>query len=359
MSAIGANHPAWRAAGVPTGFRRIGLGRWTVLVSVRSVLAVAVLVVALAVALGASLAFGSAGIDPLAALLALAGFGDSKDVFVVRKLRLFRAEAGILVGLALGMSGCLLQTLARNRLATPDTTGIASGATAFAVASVIAASTSMAPSMMSLAGAAVAAALAFALAGGAGDRGYRFIVVGIGVGQVFGSVTNLMLARAPIDSANAAYPWTVGSLNARPSGPVLLLLAGLALCLPLGFALARELSLMRLPDAVAQGLGVRVKPVRAGAIGVAVVAASLAIAVAGPVGMIAFVAPEAARRLAGARVVPIVGAALAGALFVLVADLAGRTLMSPIEVPVGVVASVVGGPYLLWVLVRAPSRRMP
>src|SRR5690606_34761954 len=160
------------------------------------------------------------------------GLGDPMHVFLIQELRMPRLIAGLATGFALGVAGCLLQTLARNRLATPGIIGIDDGASAFAIASIVAVPTSLAPSFLALWGAAVAAVLVFVLAAGPGARGYRFIVVGIAVGALFGALTNLMLARTGIDSANLAYPWTVGSLNARPPQAIWLLGMSLVFCLP-------------------------------------------------------------------------------------------------------------------------------
>lgn len=343
----------------PAGTVLLRAGDRTVLLPARSAGGTALLAALLVAAAAASLSFGAASLGPLPSLAAALGLGDASDVLVVQTLRLPRLAAGLAVGAALGLSGCLLQTLARNRLATPGTVGIDDGATAFAVASVVGVSTSLAPSGMALVGAATAAALAFGLAGGAGTAGYRFVVVGLGVGAVMGALTNLMLVRAPIDAASAAFPWAVGSLNTRPPLPVALLAAALAACLPLSVLVARRLAVLRLPDAVATGLGVRAGRVRLAALALAVVTAGLAVAVGGPLGLVALVAPEAARKVCGPRGVPVVASALAGALLVVVADLAGRTVAAPIEVPVGLVTSVVGGPYLVWLLLSSRPRRTP
>lgn len=119
--------------------------------------------------------------------------------------------------------------------------------------------------------------------------------------------------------------------------------------------------MLRLSDSVAAGLGVRVRAVRFGALAlaVAVVCAGLAVAVGGPLGMAALLAPEAARRVCGPHGVPVVGSALAGATLVLLADTAGRTFAAPVEVPAGLVTAVIGGPYLLWLLLISRPRRLP
>jgi iron complex transport system permease protein len=351
----------WRVgpAPAPPGTWRLAVAGRSVLVDRRAALAAAVLGGLVVVAVAVGLAVGTARVSFLDTLPAALGSGEPRDVLLVQRLRLPRVVAGVLVGAALGTAGVLLQTLARNRLATPDTVGLNDGATAFAVASVVAVPSSLGPPALALVGAATAAALTLGLAGGAGRRGYRFLVVGLGVGAALGALTQLMLARAPIDAANQAFPWTVGSLNTRSPLAVTLLGAGVAVALPVAVVLGRQLRMLRLADAVVVGLGLPVGRVRIAVIAVAVVTAGLAIAAAGPLGLVALIAPEIARKAAGPRSVAVVGSALAGALVVLVADLLGRTVAAPLELPVGIVTAVVGGPYLLWLLLTTRTRRIP
>jgi iron complex transport system permease protein len=357
VSAAPATLPT--AVPAPPGTWRLAAGGRSVLVDRRAAVAAAVLAVLVLAAVAVGLAVGTAAVPLGRTLPAVVGVGEPRDVLLVQQLRLPRIAAGLAVGAALGVAGVLLQTLARNRLATPDTVGLNDGATAFAVASVVAVSTTVTPSAFALVGSATAAALAIGLAGGAGRHGYRFLVVGLGVGAALGSVTNLVLARAPIDEANRAVPWTIGSLNSRSPTAVAVLAVALAVVLPAAVVLGRQLRLLRLADAVVTGLGQRVRRTRLAVIAVAVVAAGLSVAVAGPLGLVALVAPEIARKAAGPRGVPVVGSALAGALLVLLADLAGRTVAAPLELPAGLVTAVVGGPYLLWLLLTTRTRRMP
>jgi iron complex transport system permease protein len=337
----------------PEGYWLLACGQRCVLLSRRGTGIVLALLLTLLGMSGVALASGAAGLSAPSALLAALGLGEPMHVFLVQELRLPRLCAGVLTGAAFGTCGCLLQTLARNRLATPGVMGLDDGATAFAVASIVAVPTTLAPSALALIGATTAAVLAFGLSAGSGARGYRFIVVGIAVGAVFGALSNFMLARADIDAANMAYPWTVGSLNARPQPAVWLLGAGLLLGLPLVKYLALRLELMRFADSVAVGLGVRIRAVRLLTLSTVVVLTALAVAVAGPVGLIALAAPEMARYLSGHRGVPVLGSGLAGALLMVSADWGGRTWMAPIEIPVGVITAIVGGPYLLWILLRS------
>ena len=341
----------------PRGAWFVRLGPLGFLVNQRGAIAAVTLFVATVLAAMLSLSSGEPSLTFAQTWDALLSRGDMISQFLVQELRVPRTAAGLLSGAAMGVGGCLLQTLARNRLATPGIIGIDDGATAFAVASIVAVPTTLAPSSLALVGAATAAALAFGLSGQAGSRGYRFIVVGIAIGALFGALTNLMLARTDIDAANLAYPWTVGSLNARPAAAVWMLGIALLVCLPLAKMLGRTLATMRFSDSIAVGLGTSLQAGRILTLAITVVLTAAAVAVVGPVGLIALAAPEVARHLAGHRGVPIIGSALSGALIMVLSDLAGRRLFAPIEVPVGVITAVIGGPYLLWILLRDPSRR--
>lgn len=348
------------AVTAPTGTWRVAcrfFGReCSLLVDRRATMANLGLVVAVMAVSLLSLCLGSLPLDPVTALRGLIGHGDAMDVFVVQELRLARLIAGLATGAAFSLAGCLMQTLARNRLATPGIVGIDNGATAFAVASVVGLGTSLAPPPMALAGAATATAVTFALASDIGTRGYRFIVAGIGVGAVFGALTQLLMARAAIDAANAAYPWTVGSLNARDGEALRWLLFGLIPGLGVAIYLARAMTILRFSDAVARGLGYRVRGCRYLALALSVALSALAVAVAGPVGLVALVGPEIARQLCSPRGVPLTASVLAGALVMAGADLLGRLLLAPLEVPVGIVTAIVGAPFLLWILLRPVSR---
>ncbi len=305
-----------------------------------------------------SLATGTVQVSLFDTLRELAGHADPMTDFVINELRLSRVIAGLLSGAALAMAGCLMQTLARNRLATPGIIGIDNAATAFAVASIVGVGLSLAPSAMALAGAAAATAIAFGLAGANGTRGYRFIVAGIGIGAIAGAVTQVMLSRVAIDAANAAYPWTVGSLNARSGQSVLVLGLGLAAGYLILMSLSRALNTLQFTDAVAIALGTRLKATRIIGLGLSVMLTGLAVSVCGPVGLIALLAPELARALCRPGKVPLTAAALAGASFMLIADLLGRTLFAPLEIPVGIITAIVGSPYLLWILLRPSPRSL-
>ena len=357
-------HPARRYRyRIPTGHWLLSAegrgGAFSLLIPRRALAINLILLLLVLAAATAGLALGDVQLSPLAVWQALWGEGSALQQLVVRELRLQRVLAGIATGGAFALSGCLMQTLARNRLATPGIIGIDNAATAFAVASVVGTGISLAPSAMALVGAATATALAFGLAGDSGTRGYRFIIAGVGIGAIAGAITQFMLSQVAIDDANAAFPWTVGSLNARNPSATALLGIGLALGLILALRLARALQLVQVSDAISIGLGIQLKRVRHQALALSVLLTGLAVAVAGPVGLVALLGPEIARTLCRHRGVPLLAATLCGALIMLLADLAGRLLLAPLEIPVGIVTALIGSPWLLWMLLNPSFRSQP
>lgn len=341
----------------PQGYRLFSIGEQAhLLIEKQAVIRNTWLLIALLCASVVTLGSGTMSISPKEVIAVLFGHGDAMSQFIVQNLRLPRLLAGLFTGAAFSLAGCLMQTMARNRLATPGIIGIDNAAMAFAVSSIVGTGISLAPSAMALAGAATATALAFGLAGGSGTRGYRFIVAGIGIGAIAGAVTQLLLSQVSIDVANSAYPWTVGSLSAREPLMVNLLGSGLVICLVACLFFSTQFALMPFSDQVITGLGANIKHIRIIALTLCITLTGLAVAVAGPVGLVALVGPEIARVLARYRGIPLVSSALTGALVMILADLFGRTVLSPIELPVGIVTAVIGGPYLIWILVRRSSR---
>ncbi|NUP00033.1 MAG: iron ABC transporter permease [Nonomuraea sp.] len=349
-----------RASGLLGGGRRVSpsdvvpvRGRgWSVLVPVRSSVAAGVLLAVAVGAVVAGVAAGQSGMTAGDALRALTGVGEGGQVLLVQEIRLPRVVAGLVAGAALGLSGCLTQALARNRLATPDLLGINQGAViAIMVAGTLSASgTLFAHWWIGPLGALAAAVAVFAVSGGVGRQGYRFIVTGLALTTLSGALTQSLLAWQGLGSATAVHSWSVGSLTGRGYPVALPVAAGLAVLLPATLALARHVAVLRFDEDVSAGLGAAPGRTRMLLLLLAVVLAGLAAGVAGPVAFVALAAPVIAARLAGPARLPLVGAPLTGAALVVIADTAGRVAADGAEIPVGVVTSVLGGPFLLWTL---------
>jgi iron complex transport system permease protein len=292
---------------------------------------------------------------PLGDVLAtLAGEGRQADRFIVIDVRLPRALVAALVGAALAVSGAVFQILVRNPLASPDIIGITGGASVAAVSVFVLGTSAALIPVAAFGGAVTASALLYVLAWRGGLSPYRLVLVGIGIEALGTAGTTYALIRGRIEDVHQAAVWLLGSLNSRAFSDLWPLLAGLAILAPAVALLARSLDALSLGEDQARALGVRVEPARLGLVVAAAGLAAVAVAAAGPIVFVAFLAPHIARgltRASGAAVLP--AAALCGAVLVLASDLVGRLLLSPTEIPVGIVTSVLGAPFFLWLLYRA------
>jgi iron complex transport system permease protein len=307
-----------------------------------------------------SVGTGEAAIAPGDVVATLLGQGDAADEFVVLELRLPRALVALAVGAALGVSGAVLQGLTRNPLAAPEIVGVAAGANVAAVVVIVAlpdTPVTLLPAA-AFAGAIAASALVYALAWQGGSSAMRILLVGIGVTTVgYAIVVGVISSVDEVIHASQLVTFMAGSVYGKGWSEVTALLPWLIVLLPATLAAARHLDALRLGDAVARGLGVRIELQRLLLLVFAAALAGAAVAIAGPVGFVGLMAPHIARRLVGwrhAAVLPV--AALVGATIVVVADALARTAFAPVDIPVGVVTAVVGAPYLVWLLVRTQAR---
>ncbi len=320
----------------------------------REIIVTVVLVAGILAMLVLALSVGDFRIPLADVVQTLVGQGDAGNHFIIIELRLPRAITGLCVGLALGLAGALFQALLRNPLASPDMIGVTQGAGVGAViASIGFGLSGLALSGAALAGAVITSTLIYLLAWQRGVAGYRLILVGIGVGGGLASVISYLLTSSQVTVAQDALVWLTGSLNGASLEAFWPLLGALVVLLPLTALAARPLPVLQLGDETAAGLGVPVERSRRALLACAVGLTGVAVAAAGPVAFVAFVAGPVARRLIPAKGAALVQAALVGALLMLVADFAAQHLLWSTQFPVGVVTSLIGAPYLLWLLSRA------
>ncbi|WP_330177549.1 iron chelate uptake ABC transporter family permease subunit [Streptomyces sp. NBC_01498] len=293
----------------------------------------------------------------------LAGQGEQVDEFVIMDLRMPRALAGLVVGVALGVSGAITQSVARNPLASPDILGITQGAGVVAVflitvsggaATVVV--DSVGQSAAALAGGLVTGLLVYFLAWRRGIDGLRLILIGISVSAMMQALTTWLLISADIRDVARAQVWLIGSLDGRSWDQVTVALWSTLVLLVVVVGAAFQFKPMHLGDDIAAGLGVRHGRIRAVLLLCAVLLAAVAVSAAGPVPFVALVAPQVAMRLARCPTPPMAASGLVGALLLIGADLVARAAL-PISLPVGVVTAAVGGPFLVYLLVRANLRQ--
>jgi iron complex transport system permease protein len=285
--------------------------------------------------------------------------GDEDYSFIVNTLRLPRMLVAALVGAALGISGAIMQGLTRNPLADPGILGISAGAGLVAVTLIVVVKDVPAGLLPwgAFGGAGAIAALIYALAWRGGDSPIRLILVGIGLGAVCGALTSLMITYGDIYDVQRAMIWLTGSLYGRSWAELWPLLPWVAVFAPLGLLLARDLNALNLGEEVARGLGIPVSLRRGLLLLAAVALAAAAVATVGALGFVGLIAPHLGRRLVGpdhSGLLPTAG--VLGALLVVAADLLGRTLFAPIELPAGLMTAAVGAPFFLYLLWRQQKR---
>ncbi|MFF9072559.1 Fe(3+)-hydroxamate ABC transporter permease FhuB [Streptomyces sp. NPDC014735] len=352
--------PAAATEALSAGTTVLRRGPFSLLVHRRPALAVLALAALAVAAVVFSAYAGQSDMGVGRTFRAVFGQGDRFDVLLVQKFRLGRIVAGLTAGAALGLAGCLTQTLARNRLATPELLGVNDGATAAVLLSVtLSATGTFGAWWAGPLGALAAVVVVTTVSGGLGQRGYRVLVVGLAMSALASAVTQVVLSRRSLSSAGSLYVWTSGSLNGRGYSVAVPVLIGLAVLVPAALAMARHLSVLRFDDATAASVGIRPDRVRLVCMLLAVALAGLAVGVCGPVAFVALASPVIAARLAGPLRVPLIGSMLTGAVMVVAADTVGRIAFSGTELPVGVVTTVLGGPFLLWVLLgRSAATRV-
>lgn len=304
----------------------------------------------------ASLHIGLNFYTPSSVLAAFSG-AQSTDAIIITTLRVPRTLVGACAGAALGLSGFLVQAATRNPLAEPGLLGINAGAALAVVLAVTGLGTLglWQIGLAALAGALASTALVFAVAGAAGRAAgpATTLLAGVTIAALLTSLTQVLLLIDETALETLLF-WLSGGFADR--GLDLLALGGPALAAGLtgGLVLAPALDALRLDDDSAGALGVRVRGVRAGALGLAALLAAAAVAMAGPVVFLGLVAPHLARRLAprseSAGLVSLT--VLTGATLAVLADILARVIVAPGEAPIGAVLALVGVPVLIGLLRR-------
>ena len=287
-------------------------------------------------------------------------FADNVDAQIFFVARLPRVLAGALVGAALATAGVVFQALLRNPLATPFTLGVSAGASLGAMLVIIFGLTfgtglfSAVP-LASFAGAAVAAAIVYWLA-----TPYRramstavLLLAGVTLNSFFSALIMFVQYVADFAQAYRAARWLMGDLDVGSFDPVVAAVPLIVVAFAMFALLPAALNVLSLgPDAAAIR-GVDVVNTQRLAFFSASLATSAAVSLAGPIGFVGIVVPHLVRLMVGAdhRIV-LPASALFGAAFLVACDVAARTLLAPVEIPVGVVTAIVGGPFFLWLLVR-------
>lgn len=317
----------------------------------RALMTLAMLLALSAASLLVALAAGSVGIS-FGEMLAALGGGDTPSRAIVIDLRLPRALAGFACGGLLALAGALMQVLLRNPLADPYVLGISGGAGVGALSAMLLGLAGLGIAGFSFAGALAAMLLVFGLARGDGSwTQTRLLLTGVVVAAGCGAVVALILTLAPEQKIHGMLFWLMGDLSQVVSP--WLALATLAAALLIALPFARELNLLARGAEQARALGVAVPALRRMVYAVASLATAIAVTTAGSIGFVGLVVPHLVRLAIGNdQRLLLPASVLAGGSLLVLADTAARTIVTPIQLPVGVLTALIGVPVFLYLLSR-------
>lgn len=273
------------------------------------------------------------------------------DQLLIQNIRLPRLLTGALIGAALALSGLLLQLITKNTLASPDVLGISDSAVlALAFTILLSSSNVLGEWWHALFGAIACVSIILIASGGIGTQGYRILVIGIGMATLMKASFDLILATLPVMHSSNILVFSTGSLIGRsysvllPTGLFIFVLVSIIMLWQ------RFFSVVILPDAVIESIGTSLPALRFIMICIAALLAGTAVSIAGPIGFVAIAAPILSFKLFPQNLFPIFPTLCIGAMMVIAADLLGRTLFAPVEIPAGIISGMIGGPLLLWLL---------
>lgn len=283
---------------------------------------------------------------------ALLGQGDGLARTVVWELRLPRALLALLVGASLAVSGQVMQRVSRNPLASPGLTGVSAGAALAVVAGILLwqAGVALTP-WLAVAGGLLAGLLTLLLAGGRQLQPTRIVLAGVAVTALCGGITTTLLLRAEADAGEFLF-WMAGGVAGRSWPQVQMLLGCMAPALLALWLTRRNLALLENGDEMALSLGIRPARWRVWFLLLATLLATSTVAVAGPIGFVGLLAPHLTRFLWPGTRQPFGLCLLLGGVLLMGADVLARLPGTAQEIPLGVMTALLGGPLLLWLMVK-------
>ncbi|HEX9365200.1 MAG TPA: iron ABC transporter permease [Vicinamibacterales bacterium] len=289
-------------------------------------------------------------------------FADNVDAQIFFVARLPRTLAGACVGALFASAGVVFQGLLRNPLATPFTLGVSTGA---ALGAVLAITFNLSLAFMGIsavpvaafAGSLMAVAIVYALAQ-ARHRGLSttvLLLAGVTMNAFFSAMILFVQYFASFADTYRTLRWLMGDLDVASYQPILAAVPTMAVAFAVFAWLARPLNLLSLGPDSAESRGLDVARAQRAAFFSASLATGAAVSIGGPIGFVGIIIPHLVRLLVGPDhrlVLP--ASALFGAAFLVACDLVARTILAPVELPVGIITALIGGPFFLWLLIRRP-----
>jgi len=271
-------------------------------------------------------------------------------LLIINKIRLPRVILAILIGASLSISGVVMQTFTRNPLADPYILGVSSGASLGATLAIFLGA-NLIISPLAFIGAILAVILVFFLSKSGNYSSSRLVLTGVAVSSIFSSFTTFLTLFSGAEGAYSALFWIVGGLSGVGWEGVKSLGIVFGISLIILTLLAKELDILLLGEESSRLLGVNSKLIRNIAILISTLLVGLTVAKGGVIAFVGLVVPHIARRLVGNNHrILILYSALLGGTFLSACDLLARTVISSAEIPVGVITSLIGGPFFLYIM---------
>ena len=328
------------------------------------------LVAILIVSIIAAIAVGSTYIEPgevykvlLSKLTGGLVFNDVSTIMtenIIWEIRFPRVLLGAICGAGLALCGVLMQCVTKNPIAEPYILGISSGASCGAVAVIVMEGVASLGINSISTGAFVGSLISGILVFGIGTQmgktasTTRLVLSGMAISTIFSALTNLLIYAAEnSNQAKSALFWTIGSLGGAKWEVLLFPFIILVIVFIVAFIMSKSLDILLLGDDSAIILGINIKLIKAIILILATMLTSTLVAITGAIGFIGLVVPHVARSMVGSdhkKLITI--STLIGAIFLIVADMAARGLFPPIEIPIGIITSLVGGPFFLYLISR-------
>lgn len=296
-----------------------------------------------------SLLFGSKPLNISNVFDAIFNYSSSRYSFIVFEYRIPRLLIAMMVGMSLAIAGAIFQGVLRNPLASTDVLGIGKGAGFFACL-VISLNLKSSISIAAMIGGLMVGIIIYLLTKKTNFKNTSIVIMGIAMSALFDAgIQYLNISNSA--NVQTILLWLTGSVWGRYWDEVQILIPYVAIFVPLAIILANKIDILSLGDKVAINLGENVNFLRVGLllIGIILTASS----VSGTIGFVGLIAPHIAKNLVGYKhrlVIPLSG--LIGANLLVISDIIGRTIISPMEIPVGIVTAIIGAPYFLYLLLR-------
>ena len=298
-----------------------------------------------------SLLFGSKSLNISNVFDAIFNYSSSRYSFIVFEYRIPRLLIAMMVGMSLAIAGAIFQGVLRNPLASTDVLGIGKGAGFFACL-VISLNLKSSISIAAMIGGLMVGIIIYLLTKKTNFKNTSIVVMGIAMSALFDAgIQYLNISNSA--NVQTILLWLTGSVWGRYWDEVQILIPYVAIFVPLAIILANKIDILSLGDKVAINLGENILLLRVGLLLIGIILTASSVSVSGTIGFVGLIAPHIAKNLVGYKhrlVIPLSG--LIGANLLVISDIIGRTIISPMEIPVGIVTAIIGAPYFLYLLLR-------